>query len=223
MSTVATVQARMANDQNDVDQTSIQVAAVIHDTFMDTDMALGESSTSTSAVATAATTTSSTAETTTLIQTGRYKSKCHPRYIPDIAKDVSWDDPFYENETDAIAAFDVYWRQLPLCKHLFFRFVILVVTAVVMFVVFKCMFFRKDDKFSFVFLVILVGTQGNSIYQEILEKYVLQHKLRHIACALSGIYIDESENPHDYSPIRRTMIEYKDIEKCYETVWAIDR
>jgi hypothetical protein len=104
MSNVAMPHARMANVQNDEDQAS---TTVIHHQFFNSDMVQGESSTSEDAVI------GSTVETTTLIQTGRYKSKCHPRYIPEVAKDISWNDPFYENENDIIVAFDVNWRQPP--------------------------------------------------------------------------------------------------------------
>jgi hypothetical protein len=41
-----------------------------------------------------------------------FRSKCHPDDIPDVARDVTWYDSFYENDADVIAAFDMNHKML---------------------------------------------------------------------------------------------------------------
>ncbi len=36
-----------------------------------------------------------------------YRSICDPDEIPDVARDVTWNDPFYKNDSNIIAAFDI--------------------------------------------------------------------------------------------------------------------
>jgi hypothetical protein len=36
-----------------------------------------------------------------------FRSQCPPDDIPDVARDVTWSDSFFQNNTDIVAAFDI--------------------------------------------------------------------------------------------------------------------
>ena len=41
------------------------------------------------------------------VRMGKYRSTCPPRFIPEVARNMTWNDPFYLNDHDVIAVFDM--------------------------------------------------------------------------------------------------------------------
>jgi hypothetical protein len=185
---------------------------MLHDPLLEPNMTVVAESSNTA--------TANMEENANLICTGRYKSKCHPRDIPDVAKDMSWNTPFYESEHDIIVAFDLDSRMIHEVVLLSVRG--LVLFLVVWTIIGGISLSSSDYDLAYLVIgsVIIIVLWLYGRYSVRLERTLVQKNARHVACALSGIYMDESDVQYDKGHMRRIIVKYEDIQECYVTSWA---
>ena len=153
------------------------------------------------------------------VWTGRYHSTCPSRFIPELARNMSWNDPFYTNDNDVIAVFDL--NPATSCGRLLSwpGFCYIFVGGLI---VLQILDFYDDYLFYslfgyWLFLVIVWIPVGQCLLQ--LERYRIRRGYKHVAIARRGIYIDETSGvpPNNLILVRRTRIKYEEIEECYVT------
>ena len=152
-----------------------------------------------------------------------YRSKCHIDDIPEVARGMTWNDPFYESidssstgtTTEIIAAFDINRTLYDRPTYEIFRWFILI------------------PMFAFAGLLpflLIWGLVGEAFYSCLiygvclLYAYILVDCHRqvsmvrinrtHIAVSTRGIYIDEVDAPGSHNLMSRTRILYDEIKKC---------
>ena len=152
-----------------------------------------------------------------VVRAGTYHSTCPPRFIPEAARNMSWNDPFYVDDNEVIAVFDLNANMS--CGRLlswpgFFYVVFggyLIFGLLSNFEIF-------DSLITVYWLVVILWIPvGQCLLQ--MERNRILNGYKHVAIARQGIYLDESigEAPDNFIHVRRTMIKYEDIKVCYIT------
>ena len=150
-----------------------------------------------------------------------YRSKCHIDDIPNVARGMTWNDPFYEGNNDPgecapdiIAAFDID-RTLfdqptsEICKN-FILIPILSLCTLPIFIVFGLAEVFMWLYFIYCFIVLIMYVLVDSRRSEAKARISRMH----IAISPRGIYIDEADAPGSFSIACRTTIKYDEIKKC---------
>jgi hypothetical protein len=129
-----------------------------------------------------------------------FRSKCHPDEIPDVARDVTWCDSFYENDTDVIAVFDMNRKMANRYLQIYIFYVIICILLI------PCM------GAGICFLMALLH-DNESLYW---RSYRLRRK--HVAATRRGLYFDEVDEPGSGTIMGRLVIPYDQIDKMVVTV-----
>ena len=158
-----------------------------------------------------------------------YRSKCDIDDIPDVARGMTWTDPFYDvndpnnstttkNNNDIIAAFDIdrtlYDRSTFAIMKWFFlipMFCVVPISAIIF--IFGGML---NVLYSFS-LYLIYGVFLLTIYCTVdCQRHEKKARLKrtHIAISTRGIYIDEVDTPGSNNLMSRTRIKYDEITKC---------
>jgi hypothetical protein len=127
-----------------------------------------------------------------------YHSVCDPDEIPDVARAVSWYDPFYENDPNVIAAFDIDQskvKEYMEMSKLYYIWVIIIGLAF-------CAFFGwlAAVLFGVHFLLSINNTR-------LLHSH---YRNMHIAISRDGIYVDECDDKNQ-TLMLRTIIKFENI------------
>jgi hypothetical protein len=136
-------------------------------------------------------------------------------HVPDVARCISitWNDPFYENENDIIAAFDFNLndlRDIYAFQETGSWFNLIASILLGLFVSFGM-------EGGWVWWILLSFPLFGSILliaeaQE--ELYMLGR--RHVAVAQCGVYLDETEEPGSSTLAKRTVVKFESIVSCRE-------
>jgi hypothetical protein len=129
-----------------------------------------------------------------------FRSKCRPDDIPDVARDVTWYDSFYENDVDVIAAFDINHEMLDRNSALLLRLNYRIAAISILLI-------PLVGIGLFVLMVISI-----IIHEERMQIYRRQRT--HVAIARQGIYHDLVDEPGSQVLMSRTVTSYDQIEKC---------
>jgi hypothetical protein len=139
-----------------------------------------------------------------------FRSKCHPDDIPDVARDATWYDSFYENDADVIAAFDINHEMLDRNSALRLSYRIAAISILLI------------PFFGLWLLPLLFSAV--SILEERVQNYRRQRT--HVAIARQGIYHDLVDKPGSQVLMSRTVTSYDQIDKCMvlvaEGCWYIN-
>jgi hypothetical protein len=130
-----------------------------------------------------------------------FRSKCHPDEIPDVARDVTWYDSFYENDADVIVAFDMNYEMLDRSFNLY---------------VLISIFFIPLYGIGIIFLILLFGISLRNNESLYWRQYRLRRK--HVAATRRGIYFDQVDEPGSGTIMVRAVIPYDLIDKMVVTV-----
>jgi hypothetical protein len=151
-----------------------------------------------------------------------FRSQCPPDDIPDVARDVTWSDSFYQNDTDVIAAFDINHTMLDkksMSRQSTCYFIIIIATLLI--------FLRWtstvsgtsiDDPALFILQVsigislVLVPFLAFCIFDERRQNY--RRRRTHVAIAQRGIYLDQVDEPGSRTLKSRTVASYDLIHEC---------
>ena len=162
------------------------------------------------------------AETAVVIRSGmQHYSTCPSRFIPEVARSMSWNDPFYINDNEVIAVFDLNPNmrcgRLLSWPGLCFNLIggIIVLPILYTFSIFDPI---SDPLFMYwLFSVWLWMPVGYCLLE--LERSRIRRGYKHVAIARRGIYIDETvgKPPNSIILMRRTVIKYEDMKECYIT------
>jgi hypothetical protein len=128
-----------------------------------------------------------------------YQSICNPSSIPDVARDVTWYDPFYENDSNIIAAFDIDQKKIKEYMEKSKLYYVGVI-PLGMFTYFL---------FGNWFIVIVLGIQY-LVYINNYRQLHSHYRNTHIAISRDGIYLDECDNTNQ-TLMLRTIIKYENI------------
>jgi hypothetical protein len=163
-----------------------------------------------------------TATTVPLIRTsGRqllFRSQCPSDDIPDAARDVTWSDSFYQNDTDIVAAFDIDHTMLDknsMSRQSIYYFVI--ISAFLLFI-FSWTGTIKDDPALFILQVsigvsvVFLPVLALIISDERRQNY--RRRRTHIAIAQRGIYFDQVDEPGSRTLKSRTVATYDQMHEC---------
>ena len=160
-------------------------------------------------------------ETPLAVQTRKYHSTCPPRFIPEVARNMSWNDPFYVNDNEVIAVFDLHpnmscgrllsWPGF--CYIAFGGFFIVQLSSSI------AMF--DDISYTLTWSWFISVCVFMPMVQCLLrmERHRIRRGFKHVAIARRGIYVDEcaGESPNNLILMRRTIIKYEGIKECYAT------
>jgi hypothetical protein len=127
-----------------------------------------------------------------------FRSKCHADDIPDVARDATWYDSFYENDADVIAAFDINHEMLDRNSALRLNYRIAAI-SVLLIPLFGL------GLVPLLFCVIFILEERMQIYRR---------QRTHVAIARQGIYHDLVDEPGSQVLMSRTVTSYDQIEKC---------
>lgn len=127
-----------------------------------------------------------------------YHSVCDPDEIPDVARAVTWYDPFYENDSNVIAAFDIDQSKV---KEYIEMSKLYYIWVVIMGLAFYAFFgWLATVVFGVQLLLSINNTRLlHSHYRNI-----------HIAISRDGIYVDECDDTNR-TLMLRTIIKYENI------------
>ena len=133
--------------------------------------------------------------------------------LPEIARNLSWDDPFYESSNDRndiIMAFDFDRQKYD--QFLLPR--VLGVVGIVLFLTVALQNGEVGDAF-FIEFVLASGVIMWSLMSD-LDQRSKQFRVKraHIALTRNGIYFDEVDRPGGHNLMMRKLITYKEIKKC---------
>ena len=160
-------------------------------------------------------------DTPLAVQTVKYHSTCPPRFIPEVARNMSWNDPFYVNDNEVIAVFDLHpnmscgrllsWPGF--CCIVFGGLLVLQLNSIIDI---------SDDLsntliWSWLIPVCVFIPMGRCLLR--MERHRIRRGYKHLAIARRGIYVDEcaGESPNNLILMRRTIIKYDGIKECYAT------
>jgi hypothetical protein len=132
--------------------------------------------------------------------------------LPDAAHSISWNDPFYANDPDVIAAFHFNsnnLREIYVGRERFGWFMLIVWILVGVFL----SFVTKIGWNCWWFFWLPVSMSIASIEEAKKEIYMLGR--RHVAVALSGVYLDETDEPGSAPLARQTIIKFESIVSCH--------
>ena len=157
-----------------------------------------------------------------------YRSKCHIDDIPEMARGLTWNDPFYDSidqsdtSTDIIAAFDIDRTLFDRSTYDIFKWFILSPTCFLIFYILLRILIdgyyddRSDN--GFVVLLYIMYCSGLSTLYFLVDCQRRESRSRlhctHIAISTRGIYIDQVESPGSYNLMCRTRIKFDEIKKC---------
>jgi hypothetical protein len=144
-----------------------------------------------------------------------YRSKCHPDDIPVVARNLTWEDPLYEESdstNEIIAAFDIdrtlYDRST---LKLFQWFILMPIASFVpLFIAWQIVF--EEAVTFFIILAIYISIVTLSLFWWTASKYRIERM--HLAVGARGIHIDEVDVPDSNNLMCHTLIKFEDIEKC---------
>jgi hypothetical protein len=129
--------------------------------------------------------------------------------VPDAARTITWNDPFYENNPEIVAAFDIdsnklgeiyEWRGLcAWCLLLLLVGFFIPVTS-------------TSGSAYWWFLWVPVPGSIFVIVHAYKEKYKVER--RHVAVARRGVYLDETDEPGSSSLAKRTVLKFDSIASC---------
>jgi hypothetical protein len=139
----------------------------------------------------------------------RFRTKCTHAVVPDIARNFTWNDPFYENDADVIAAFDLDYLKLDfdakarvaVVGFFYFAFVVTCIFVISLELVFAWFFL-----FPAGFYIASAAVAAN--------KNVIRNQRLHVAIAPRGVYVDEAANPGSLRRVRREIIPFETITQC---------
>jgi hypothetical protein len=139
--------------------------------------------------------------------------------LPDAARNISWNDPFYENNPDIIAAFDVNSKKLLeiyVGRTLFAWFILIATFLLGLILSFAIKGGAACWGFFWMPIAVSIFVVG-AVKKEI---YMLER--RHVAVARRGVYLDETDEPGSSHLARRTVLKFDSIVSCsvYETGWS---
>jgi hypothetical protein len=134
----------------------------------------------------------------------KYHSICNVDDIPTIARDVTWNDPFYQNDKNVIAAFDIDQNQVE-------------------------QYLENTKKYYYMILITFIGVMFYSVliaificifwlgHVNVRRSKCSRYRTVHIAITQNGIYVDECDrSSYPYQKLmQRTIIKYETIHKCY--------
>jgi hypothetical protein len=136
-----------------------------------------------------------------------YRSLCDPDEIPDEARDVTWYDPFYKNDSNIIAAFDMDQRKIE--EYMEASKIYYVLTFI--FGLVTSLFFGWiTGSMTIFFLVVDFNKKRNIHYQ---------YRTAHLAIAHGGIYFDECDDTNQ-TLMKRTIIKYENIHDVVTTGYS---
>jgi hypothetical protein len=127
-----------------------------------------------------------------------FRSKCHPNDIPDVARDVTWYDSFYENDADVIAAFDINHEMLDRNSMLYLYYLMAGIFILLI----------PLGGIGLIFLLFI----AEPIKAERIQNY--RRRRTHVAIARQGIYFDQVDEPGSRTIMSRTFASYDQIHKC---------
>lgn len=158
-----------------------------------------------------------------------YRSKCHVHDIPEIARGMTWNDPFYDayhhhnctsstNVADIIVAFDLDRTLYDRTTYELLKWFIL--TPVVCLVLTTLLIYFIWGMFNALCSFMIYGAYYFflSMFYVGMECTRREKKARleraHIAISTRGIYIDEVDAPGSFNLMSRTRITYDEITTC---------
>jgi hypothetical protein len=131
--------------------------------------------------------------------------------VTDAARSISWNDPFYANDPDIIAAFHFNsndLREIYVGREWFGWFMLIVWILVGIFLSFATKIGWNCWWFFWLPVVMSIGSIADA------KKEIFMLERRHVAVARSGVYLDETDEPGSASLARRTIIKFESIVSC---------
>jgi hypothetical protein len=152
---------------------------------------------------------------------GIYRSKCPIDEIPEIARGLTWNDPFYDpidpsdcTSTDIIAAFDLDRTLYDRSTYEIFKWFILIP---IFSLICLPLYLIWGVAMALLLVYIIYGIFLSLIYlMEDCQRHEkrLRLKCTHIAIGTRCIYIDEGESPGSFNLMSRTRIPFDEIKQC---------
>jgi hypothetical protein len=142
-----------------------------------------------------------------------FRSKCHPDEIPDVARDFTWCDSFYKNDTDVIAVFDMNHKMLD--RDAMFCYCRMFGIFIFCFVPFFIWIWISISFIVWIFFMLVPIFVAMSINEERIKNF--RRRRSHFAIARQGIYYDQVDEPGSRKLMSRTVISYDDIQKSMVT------
>lgn len=150
-----------------------------------------------------------------------YRSKCHIDDIPDVARGLTWNDPFYDavdhtgnTPTEIIAAFDIDRTLYDRSTYDLFKWFILIPMYSLSLLP-LCLVWGIAGVFLYWYFIYGVFLSLNYVVVDCKRhESRLRINCTHIAVSTRGIYIDEVDAPGSYNLMSRTRISYDEIKKC---------
>lgn len=150
-----------------------------------------------------------------------YRSKCHVNDIPEVARGMTWNDPFYDaidqstsTNPEIIAAFDINRTFYDRSTYEIFKWFILIPMYSISLLPF-CLMWGIASEFFYTYVIYGIFL---SLFYVIVDTQRHEKRLRinctHIAISTNGVYIDEVESPGSHNIMSRARIAYDEIKKC---------
>jgi hypothetical protein len=147
-----------------------------------------------------------------------FRSQCPPDDVPDAARDVTWSDSFYQNDTDVIAAFDIDHMMLDknsMSRQSLYYFIIIIAILLIFLlwtvtivddpVLFTLQVFSVSSVIFLPVLALLISVERRQNYRR---------RRAHIAIAQRGIYFDQVDEPGSRTLKSRAVASYDQIHEC---------
>jgi hypothetical protein len=153
----------------------------------------------------------STAHEPKIILAGQINPKESAFDVPDFARGIAWNDPFYESDQEVIAAFDFSSnkiREISVGRELFARFVM--TTSILLGWILSVA--NEDGWICWFYLCGPIAGSIAAIAEAKKEIYMLGR--RHVAIARCGIYLDETDEPGFSSLAKRRVLKFDSIVSC---------
>ena len=131
-----------------------------------------------------------------------YRSICDPDEIPDVARDVTWYDPFYENDSNIIAAFDIDQNKV---KEYMEKSKLYYLWAVVVMLLVYLLLGEFAAMIGLIYLLVAINSARALHYH---------YRTVHIAISRNGIYVDECDDSNQ-TLMLRTIIKYENINEIF--------
>jgi hypothetical protein len=131
--------------------------------------------------------------------------------LPDTASGITWNDPFYRNNPDVIAAFDFHSNKLQQIyvgqgRFAFYFLIFILLLGLILSV-------RVEDGLV-CWLFLWMPVAGTIIAIAYTRKELFMLGRRHVAVTRCGVYLDEADEPGSSHLAKRTVLKFDAIVSC---------
>jgi hypothetical protein len=130
--------------------------------------------------------------------------------LSDAARRITWNDPFYENNPDIIAAFDINTEKL--------RVTYVGQQSCASFLIalslFNLFVFAVESGWSYGLFLWMINLFMSIAWLAGLQGKIDMLGRRHVAVARCGVYLDEADEPGGTTLAKRTILKFDSIASC---------